>query len=399
MNSPEIAGRLDGLVVAFTGQLASMSRRDALQLVSDEGGTVRVRVSRSTDLLIIGSDGWPLRRSGQLTINLQRAEQLQAAGAAIEVLSEDAFLERLGRPIDNSVRRHHTLEQLSRMIGVRGLRLRRWIQRGLLRPIEPASKILEFDYAEVSVARMLVPLLKDSRRQWRTQQSLERLRRWLPQDRRLNDHLVRLRRQLAVRDQHGRLLDAHGQYFFRFDEPTPAVDMVATAKASSLTQTEESLLRAAHRRHRKGKYAAAIRLYRRWLKHYRDQAADRTALVLYDLGNAYQSLGRVDLATRAFQRSVRLDPFNPHAWNNLGLSLAAAGGPAAAVKPLRRALKLNPDYCEACYNLADILDELGHTNEARLLWRRYLSGPACGNHRDYALQRLSTLTSEEDRNK
>ena len=60
--------------VSFTGQLASITRKEARDLVHAAGGQTVSAVSRRTSMLVVGMDGWPLLPSGEIASKLQRAE-------------------------------------------------------------------------------------------------------------------------------------------------------------------------------------------------------------------------------------------------------------------------------------------------------------------------------------
>lgn len=78
--------------VAFTGKLASMTRKEAFQIVSASGGEPCASVSRRTSMLVIGMEGWPLLPDGQISRKLHLAEKL----TRIRIISESAFLELVG---------------------------------------------------------------------------------------------------------------------------------------------------------------------------------------------------------------------------------------------------------------------------------------------------------------
>src|SRR5262245_40437445 len=99
---------LRGQVVAFTGRLAALTRARAEALVRGQGGTPVDQVTDATTLLIVGADGWPLRRDGRLTKNLLRARLLARLGHPVETVEEDAFLRRLGQP-DVALHPYHSL--------------------------------------------------------------------------------------------------------------------------------------------------------------------------------------------------------------------------------------------------------------------------------------------------
>src|SRR5215813_11301897 len=62
--------------VTFTGKLASLSRKEACQIVYDGGGEVTPSVSRRTSLVVVGMEGWPLLPDGMISSKLKRAEEL-----------------------------------------------------------------------------------------------------------------------------------------------------------------------------------------------------------------------------------------------------------------------------------------------------------------------------------
>ena len=62
--------------------------------------------------------------------------------------------------------------------------------------------------------------------------------------------------------------------------------------------------------------------------------------------------------------SLRQDPDNPHAWNNLANMLTLAGRSADAQQAYRRVITLAPDRAEAYYNLALSLRDEGQPGQA-----------------------------------
>jgi DNA polymerase-3 subunit epsilon len=90
---PEDSPFIDKVCV-FTGAL-SLARADAAQLVVNAGGQVASSVSRKVDYLVVGiQDTWRLR-DGERSSKMIKAAELAAAGAPIELLSEDDFLRML----------------------------------------------------------------------------------------------------------------------------------------------------------------------------------------------------------------------------------------------------------------------------------------------------------------
>ena len=68
---------LAGQVVSFTGTLASMTHRAALELVERAGGRGVNSVTQGTTLLVIGEEGWALEDDGRASLKLRQALQAE----------------------------------------------------------------------------------------------------------------------------------------------------------------------------------------------------------------------------------------------------------------------------------------------------------------------------------
>lgn len=363
----------EGQRIVFTGRLASMSRSAAVEKVTALGGLVRSVVNRQTDAVIIGADGWPLRCSGRLTRNLERADALARYGDRPTILTEAEFLRRIsGGQKVTEVRRSHTIEQLSRLMGVSGLRLRRWVEIGLIRPVDPAAIVPLFDFGEVIAAKRLAKLIQRGVRPTTLVRSLQRLQHWLPHDAAVANHLVHLQHELLVRDECGRLIDASGQRHFDFDDAQRPATCTAPAIAESASRFDpDQLYEIAYQYELAGNHRKAVTAYRDWLTAFGEDPN-----VLFNLGNVYRSDGQLERACRTYRRCLALDRQHAGAWNNLGICLADQRSLSEAIEALRMAAELQPDDAGTCYNLADLLEEAGAGGEARLLWLRIARNPA-----------------------
>ncbi|MCH7990253.1 MAG: BRCT domain-containing protein, partial [Planctomycetes bacterium] len=66
---------LQGERVSFTGTLASMTHRQAIELVAEHGGVATPHVSRQLTILVIGEEGWPLEPDGRASQKLQQVTE------------------------------------------------------------------------------------------------------------------------------------------------------------------------------------------------------------------------------------------------------------------------------------------------------------------------------------
>jgi hypothetical protein len=86
---------LGGATILFTGELASMTRKEAQDKVKAAKGANASSVTPKLHYLVIGDEGSPLYGQGKKGSKQTKAEELNAAGANIRIISETAFLQML----------------------------------------------------------------------------------------------------------------------------------------------------------------------------------------------------------------------------------------------------------------------------------------------------------------
>lgn len=79
----------------FTGKLNYMTRRKAMQLVVNYGGTVGDTLSKDTDYLVMGTQDYS-KLNGKKSKKQEKAEQLNADGEDISIITEDVFYNMIG---------------------------------------------------------------------------------------------------------------------------------------------------------------------------------------------------------------------------------------------------------------------------------------------------------------
>jgi len=118
-------------------------------------------------------------------------------------------------------------------------------------------------------------------------------------------------------------------------------------------------LQASIRQHQAGNLDAAIAGYRGFLQQEPDHAeANRL------MGLALFARGQVAPAREALERAASLAPATPALLNDLGNARRAAGDKAAAIEAFTAAIKTEPGFAFAHFNLADTLLEAGETQRA-----------------------------------
>lgn len=334
-----------------------MTHAELAELVQLHGGDFVSFPRRAPLLLVVGDWGWPVERDGSPTRIFQRAQELASEGFAIEFVLEDEFLQRLGLIASaQSIHRLYTIGDLARILRVPPARLRRWVRFGMLTPVTSVHRLMHFDFHQAAFARRLSELLAQGVSLATIRSGLERLRRWLPDDKLPVAQVARLEANGRLLVRRGRLLlDTHGQQHFDFCDPG-ASDSVSSEAPPTLAGdftprlSIDQLFDAALAYEDEGRLEEAAAMYER------AQAIEPADPVLhFNLGNVLFGLGRYEQAASSFQQALRFDPHYAEAWNNLGNVRSEQGNCDQAIAAFRQALQLVPDYSLAQANLDELL--------------------------------------------
>ncbi len=121
--------------------------------------------------------------------------------------------------------------------------------------------------------------------------------------------------------------------------------------------------------------------FARMLDQFKEKVAENLAgedgKAHYDLGTAYKEMGLLDEAIAEFQEALRVDSRDLAAFEMLGQCFLEKGKPKMAVRTLRRALEapyqVEDDLVGIYYYLANGLEQLGNTEEAREFYEKVFS--------------------------
>lgn len=372
MSEPAPVPTLQGLEVAITGRLASMTRDAAIAAIESRGGRYVEAPTERTDRLVVGLEGWALQRDGRPTRSLERAHDLQRVGAAIRIQDEAEFLNEAGLADQaHALTGLYTIEQLSRMLCVPRTTLRAWVRKGLIRPERVVRRLCWFDFAQVAGAKALQGLLDKGATVSAIRRGLQQIAEWLPRS--ASRPLLQLEslargRQLVLRLDDGTLVEPSGQLHFEFADNAPSAS--PTAGLGSYAERRRSpqdwfaLGIAAEDDSRLDDAAEAY--------HQALLAGGPQPEVTFNLGNVLHGLGRAGEAAQRFMMAVEIDPEYVEAWNNLGNVLAELGRHDASIRAYRRALETEPMYADAHFNVAETLQHVGRYADARTHWLAYL---------------------------
>ena len=91
----DVSHPLYGRVCVFTGKLDCLLRKEAMQAVVDVGGVCGDRVTKETNILVLGDLSYSASIKGGKSSKQLKAEKLILDGADLQIISESTFLDLL----------------------------------------------------------------------------------------------------------------------------------------------------------------------------------------------------------------------------------------------------------------------------------------------------------------
>lgn len=387
---------LQGERLSFTGTLASMTHRQAMDLAEQHGATTTHSVSKQTTMLVVGEEGWPLERDGTPSVKLREVTEWRQQGLDIKVLPESEWLHLLGlEERRRDVHRLLTPAMLSQSLEVSVGLIRHWERIGLIKPVKKVYRLPYFDFQEVACVRRLSELLQAGVSQHELEGSLSRLQTMLPGTEHSLAKLTLLARDhhIVIRDEAGLIEPISQQRLFDFDsdtveEPSSAGKAILSLNNSvvpSVAQPKtaaEWLERGSHLLE-EARLTDAVEAFRCALMSdpSNPEAHLHLAEALYRIGNL----------TGAFERfhvAVELDQQYLEAWTQLGCVADELGQTQSALEAFDIALQSHADYPDAHFHKAELLHRLNRTAEAIPHWQAYLAQDQRGPWADVARLRL-----------
>ena len=430
---------LAGETLAFTGTLASMTHRAAMELVEQHGGRSTQSVTLQTTMLIIGEEGWPLEDDGRTSQKLQQATQSLADGHAMRIIAESDWLQMLG--LDDrrdEIRKAHTPAMLSRLLDVPVRMIRRWARLGLIRPVRRICRLPYFDYREVASARRLATLLDEGVSAETLEKSLSELSQTISGTDRSLAQLTLLvhDEKVLIRDDRGVLIPRTGQRLLDFDFADPPKVFAAPAEAPTeatakpeheddatpfllpftgghKTPVERSMadwnaeewFHEGCRLTEESELESAINAFRnslsllgsdRGMVSKPDDPADDERLLFPDpadvnfhLADALYREGRTEAAVERYYCAIEVAPDFIEAWTQLGCLQAELEEFDAAEQSLCTAMSIHPGNPDVLLHYAQLLDRTARENEAAGYWAQYLQHDTRGPWADHARDRIA----------
>jgi tetratricopeptide (TPR) repeat protein len=356
-SSPSSAGgpAFAGHVVAFTGKLATVGRREAQALIQQLGGEATEEVTSRTTILVVGATAAREEDSSKV----RRAEQVNAKTPdQIRIISEAEFCRLAGIVSGDSLRRQfygvRDIRSLYPKITENHLRyLEKW---GLIRLAATTRTERFYTFSGLATVKQLASELE---RDVPLKTTLRALMAEREGQLELDFHasgsapakVVSLPSRQARRASERAAGAAHVSVF---PDPQAALAAKYFVEGSRLDEGDE-----------KGMEQAA--------------AAYRKALVIdpdlvpaiVNLANIHYAHDELIEAQALYERAIGLDPDGFEAHFNLGNIHHDLGRYDDALVCYRDAVALNPGYPDAHFYLAVTLEKTGHSPEAKPHWKSY----------------------------
>lgn len=402
--TPELTSSppMQGERVVFTGTLASMTHRQAHELVEQSGGQATAQVSRHTSIVVVGEEGWPLEADGKMSVKLRQALEFLEQGHSIRILKESDWLCWLGlEDRQQGLQRLHTPASLQQLLGIPANLVRRWERLGLIHAEQRVYRLPYFDFREVAGVRRLQELLQSGISRTEIERSLTAIEHILPTVKRPIAQLEILERDthVVIRDESGLLDPRDGQRLFDFEpepesasvsveEPLPILSLQRDEPVRETDQVHWSIeqwVEQASHCLETDDVPAAIDALRMALM---DAPSDPE--LHFQLADALFRSNNLPAALERLHVAVEHDHDYIEAWTQMGCVQALLGQAEQALQAFDIALSIHPTYAEAMFHKASVLFDQGRHFEARRLWRQYLEHDQRGPWADTARQQLES---------
>ena len=340
--------------------------------------------------------------------------------------------------------RLYTPSMLASMLDVPVATIRQWSRMGLIHPVRQVKKLPYYDLREVDGARSLAHLLEKGVSPALIKEKIEQLGKYIPSAVHSLDQLsILLSGKKALFRIGSDLVDTRGQFHFDLDdapdyelrvqsgssneqdstdspnaapvgfpwelvdqpdtqtssEPEPTdfmsiLDMALMDDSAPLPVSEQTIREDIAALQQAGNWDNALAAARLLLLAYRSDSLQQLSEDNVVLADILFQLGRFDAAEERLLIALEYDSDNLEARLNLGCLLKQQGNNSAALSAFKGCLEQFPDYADAHYHIALLLDELERPDEALIHWQKFWDLTPSGPWKTVAAERLGLEIEE-----
>ena len=284
-----------------------------------------------------------------------------------------------------------TTGEVAKILNLPGSRIRSFVRAGFLAPVRDQKKTFQFTFQDLLFLKTAKGLLDSRVPSKRIIRMLSSLKRQMPDDRHLSGIKIYADgRRVVVWDGKARWQPDSGQFLFNFDARSVVSEVKLPRAASKPTKDKLTAdhwfnlgveLEATSTKEAQRAYHMALELDPKAVaahlnlgKLYHDggelqkaEAHYRAAgeIVNVDVGDVSLERGEGDrFAVRRIRRRQLLLEIHLAPRFNLGVLMEDCKRPQEALGSYREAIKLDPSFADAHYNLALLFESLGKKAEA-----------------------------------
>lgn len=334
-----------------------MPRKEAMEVVRQFGGTPQEKLTRATNFLVVGDEGYLTQIDKSQ--KLKKAEVFQEKGVAVQIISESAFLEMVG--LESKYQLENKYYSLTDILNI-------------YQELTP-KKVKYFQKW-----KLLTPTRKTNTNEYFQFKDLLYFRR-------INNYLAQGKRLPGIAKGLQREISPSKQLAIEFDDEKPQGKVL---NFGSATETDKS----------------AEQWYELGARYDTDEATVEQAIEAYEkslevdpdyfpavvnLGNLYFEKGRYDKARELYRKADRLSPNSHKVLFNLGNLHDELGLFDQALDYFKQAIAVFPLYADAHFNIAVVYEKLGMVSRAREHWEQYLKIDNSGEWAAIAREHLMEL--------
>lgn len=341
--------------VVFTGKLASLQRSEAQALVHKLGGTAPAGINKNVTLLVIGDEGY--LKEIVKSQKLKRAEEVNANGGKIRIISESEFLEMAGLESHSTLaEKYYSLERVQSVFpNIRPDLVKYFARWGLFKPAVKTNARQYYQFKDLLTFRRINELLSEG---------------------------------LPLRKIAARLAEPPApspQIALSFEEFKPRGQILSLHLAPPKTaRTAEEWYTLGY------EYDTNPDTHDKAIEAYENALTQNPHYVeaMINLANIYYARRELPRSRQLLERAVQLSPNNHTIYYNLGNLYDEMAELEKCIQSYQQALELQPEYEPALFNLALIYERLGLVGKAEILWRQYLAIEPMGEWAEIAREHL-----------